>query len=73
MSTKIYRKSESNLSFSYENTVSVTEGTNLKPIKAARRDKYFLSLALKLILLEKLARRAFNWPKYACINFSNKI
>jgi len=31
--------------FSYENTV--TEGTNLRPIKAMRRDERFLSLALE--------------------------
>jgi len=38
-------KSESSLSFSYKNTV--TEGTNLRPIKAMRRDERFYSLALK--------------------------
>jgi len=43
MLTKICRKSESNLSFSYEN--SVTEGTNLRPVKAVRRVERFLSLA----------------------------
>jgi len=43
--TKICRKSESGLSFSYENTV--TEGTNLRPIKAMRHDERFLSLVLK--------------------------
>jgi len=69
MLTKIWRKSESRLSFSYENTV--TEGTHLRPIKASRRDERFLSLALKLILLEKHAHRAFNWSKYACIKFSD--
>jgi len=42
---KICRKSESSLSFSYEN--AVTNGTNLLPIKAMRRDERFLSLALK--------------------------
>jgi len=35
----------SNLSLSYENTV--TEGTNLRTIKAIRPDERFLSLALK--------------------------
>jgi len=42
---KICRKSESSLSFSYQNTV--TEGTNLRLIKACRlsRDERFLSLA----------------------------
>jgi len=50
--------------FSYENTV--TEGTNLRPIKAMRRDERFLSLALEWILLEKHAHRDFNWSKYAC-------
>jgi len=41
--TKICRKSESSISLSYENTV--TEGTNLKQVKAVRRGKRFLSLA----------------------------
>jgi len=45
MLTKIRRKSESSQSFSYENTV--TEGTNLRPIKAMRRDERFLSLTLE--------------------------
>jgi len=40
--TKICRKSESSLSFSYENTI--TEGTNLRPIKAMRHYECFLSL-----------------------------
>jgi len=44
MLTKICWKSESSLSFSYENII--TEGTNLRPIKAMRRDERFLSLAL---------------------------
>jgi len=44
MITKFCRKSESSLSFSYENTVTV--GTNLRLIKAVRRDERFLSLAL---------------------------
>jgi len=65
MLTKIGRKSESSLSFSYENTV--TEATNLRPIKAMRRVERFLSFALKWILLEKRPHRAFNWPKYAFI------
>jgi len=69
MLTKICRKSESSLSFSYESTV--TEGTNLRPIKAIRRDERFLSLAFKWILLEKQTDRAFNWRKYACINLSD--
>jgi len=43
MFKKICRKSESSLSFSYENTV--TEGANLRPVKAVRRDERFLSLA----------------------------
>jgi len=51
-----------NQSFGYENTF--TEGTNLRPIKAMRRNERFLSLALKWILLEKHVRRAFNWTKY---------
>jgi len=34
-----------NQSFGYENTF--TEGTNLRPIKAMRRNERFLSLALK--------------------------
>jgi len=42
---KFYRKSESSPSFSYEN--AVTDGTNLRPIKAMRRDERFLSFALK--------------------------
>ena len=49
----------------------VTEGTNLRPVKAVRRDDRFLSLALKWILLEKHAYRAFHWPRYACINLSD--
>jgi len=57
MLTKTCRKSESSLTFSYENTV--TEGTNLRPIKAVRRDERFLSLPLKWILHEKHALRAF--------------
>jgi len=68
MLTKICRTSESSLSFCYENIF--TEGTKLKPIKAMRRGGRFLSSALKLILLEKHAHRAFNWPKYACIHLS---
>jgi len=71
MLTKIWRKSESSLSFSYEN--SVTEGTNLRPIKAMRRSERFLSLAVKRILLEKHAHRAYNWPEYACINLSDVL
>jgi len=43
ISTKISMKSESSLSFNYENTF--TEGTNLRPIKALNRDERFLSLA----------------------------
>jgi len=39
------RKIESGVSFSYENTV--TAGTNLRLIKAMRRDERFLSLAFK--------------------------
>jgi len=50
--------SESSLLFSYENTV--TERTNLRPVKAVRRDERFLSLALKWILLEKRTQNAFN-------------
>jgi len=46
MLTKFCRKSESSLSFSYKNTVGVTEGTNLRPIKTMRRDERFLSLTL---------------------------
>jgi len=45
MLTEICRKSESSLSFSYKSTV--TEGTNLRPIKAIRRDERFLSLSFK--------------------------
>jgi len=45
--TKFCRKSESSLSFSYESTV--TEGTNLRPIKAMRRDERFRSLALSFV------------------------
>jgi len=51
MLTKIFRKSESSLSFSYENRI--TEGTNLRPVKRVRRDERFLCLTLKLILLEQ--------------------
>jgi len=65
MLTKMCRKSESSLLFSYESTV--TEGTNLRPIKAMHRNECFLSLAFEWILLEKHAHRAFNWPKYVCI------
>jgi len=43
MLTKISRKSDSTLSFSYENTV--TAGTNLRSVKAMRRDEGFGSLA----------------------------
>ena len=43
MLIKICRKSESSLSFNYEN--AVTEGTNIKPVKAVRRDVRILSLA----------------------------
>jgi len=42
---KFCGKSDESLSFSYEN--AVTNGINLKPIKAMRRDERFLSLALK--------------------------
>ena len=38
---KIWRKSESSLSFSYENTI--TEVANLRPVKPERRDEFFLS------------------------------
>jgi len=68
MSTKLCRKSESSLSFSCANTV--TEGTNLRPVKAVRRDERFLSLA-QINKLKKREHRAFNWPKFACINLSN--
>jgi len=61
MLRKICRKSESSLSFSYENIV--TEGTNLMPIKAMRRDERFLLPALQRIFLEKHVYRAFNWQK----------
>jgi len=40
---KICRKSESSLSLSYENTI--TEGANIRPVKAVRPDERFLSLA----------------------------
>jgi len=43
MLTKVCKKSESSFSFNYQNTV--TEGTNLRPVKAVRRDKRVLSLA----------------------------
>jgi len=43
MLTQICRKSESSLSFRLENTV--TEGTNLRPIKAVCRDECFHTLA----------------------------
>ena len=36
-----------------------------------RRDERFLSLALKLILLEKHAHRAFNWPKCESMNLAD--
>ena len=49
MLTKICRKSESSLSFNYENTD--TEGTNMRPIKTMRRDEPFPSLAQKGTLL----------------------
>jgi len=39
MLTTICRKSESSLSFSYENTVS--EGKKMRPIKAMRPDERF--------------------------------
>jgi len=42
MLTKICKKPESRLSYSYENTY--TEVTNLRPIKAVHRDKCVLSL-----------------------------
>jgi len=42
---KFCKESEASLSFSYEN--AVTNGTNLRPIKAIGRDERFLSLALK--------------------------
>jgi len=47
MLTKFCRKLEPSLSFSCKNTVSVIEGTNLRPIKAMCRDERFLSIALK--------------------------
>jgi len=69
MLPKICRKSESSLPFSYENTVMNT--------LHVRHNEHFLSLAQidKLhrelrILVKKHAQRAFNWPKYACINIS---
>ena len=37
--TKICRKSESNLAFSYETTV--TEAANLRPVKTVGRDERF--------------------------------
>jgi len=39
---KISRKSETSLSFSYDNTFS--EETNLRSVKPVRRDERFLSL-----------------------------
>jgi len=42
MLTKISSKLESSLSFSYESTV--TEGTNLRPVKTVRRNERLLSL-----------------------------
>jgi len=56
--TKIWRKSESILSFSYESAVSVTEVTNLWSIKAMRRDDRFLSL--HEFCLKSNAHCAFN-------------
>jgi len=61
MLKKNCRKLESRLLFSYETTITV--GTNLRPIKAMRRDERFLSLAFNCIL-----HRGFNWPKYTCIH-----
>ena len=43
MLTKLCRKSESRLSFSYEKIV--TEGTNLRLVKTVRCEERFLSLA----------------------------
>jgi len=50
--TKFFSKSESRLSFSYENTV--TEGTNLKPIKAMRRDERFFHWRLCKLCLKNM-------------------
>jgi len=69
MLTKISRKSESSLSFSYES--SVTEGTNLRPIKAMRRNERFFFISVWVNFAWKHAHRAFNWPKYVCINLTD--
>ena len=75
MLTKIFRKSESRLSFSCENTV--TYATNLRGrSKHVRRDERFLSSAQiekpyhepKSILIKKHLHRAFIWLKYAYIS-----
>jgi len=64
MLTTFFWKLASSLSLSYENTV----GTNLRPVKAVPRDERFLSLRPFCL---NHAHRAFNWPKYTCINLSD--
>jgi len=52
--TKIWKKPESSLSISYENTV--TEGTNLRPVKSVHRDERVLSLAEIYKLFHELSQ-----------------
>jgi len=61
MLTKICRTSESSLLFSYENTV--TEGTNLRPVKAVHRDQHFLSLALSEFCLNRMRKALLTGQK----------
>jgi len=50
--TKICKKPESSLSFRYENTV--TDVTNLRPVKTVHRDEHVLSLAQSNKLFHEL-------------------
>jgi len=65
MKCKCQQNSVGNQNQAYLSVVqTLTEGTNLRPVKAVRRDERFLSLA-QINKLKKREHRAFNWPKFA--------
>jgi len=69
MLAKIFRKLESSVSFSYENTF--TEGTNLRPVKAVHYDERLLSLAQMEFCLKSMRivilLQPLRWRRVECV------
>jgi len=70
---KFWRKSESSLLFIYEN--AVTNGTNLRAIKAMHRYERFLSLALKtqFLLLSSILKTSVDEVYYPNVFIALRI